>query len=177
MKDGHSSSPGLPPAGLPAPGLPAPSAPGLIERLAEFRYRLRSFVQFSEQAALNAGLQPQQHQLLLQIAGAPAGAIPTIAYAAERLGLRHNSVVELTNRSVEEGLLERASDEADARRVLLRVTSKGTRLLHKLAAHHRSELEVMGPALIEALTRIEHWERDHAAGSPAAPRSIVRGAR
>jgi DNA-binding MarR family transcriptional regulator len=184
MRDGHSSSPGLPPPGLPPPGLPAPSlpapglpAPGLIERLAEFRYRLRSFVQFSEQAAHDAGLQPQQHQLLLQIAGAPAGAIPTIAYAAERLGLRHNSVVELANRSVEEGLLERTSDEADARRVLLRVTSKGTRLLHKLAAHHRSELEVMGPALIEALTRIEHWEHDPGPGSPASPRSVVRGAR
>src|SRR5438270_9319960 len=68
MKEKHSPSHGLP-------------ASGLMERLAEFRYRLRAFVQFSEQAALNAGLQPQQHQLLLQIAGAPAGAIPTIAYA------------------------------------------------------------------------------------------------
>jgi DNA-binding MarR family transcriptional regulator len=115
--------------------------------------------------------------LLLQIAGAPAGAIPTIAYAAERLGLRHNSVVELANRSEEEGLLERTSDEADARRVLLRVTSKGTRLLHKLASHHRSELEVMGPDLIEALIRIEHWDQDQTPGSPAAPRSVARGAR
>jgi DNA-binding MarR family transcriptional regulator len=174
MKDGHSSSPGLQSRDLPSPNLPSPN---LMERQAEFRYRLRTFVQFSEQAALNAGLQPQQHQLLLQIAGAPAGAIPTIAYAAERLGLRHNSVVELANRSVEDGLLERTTDETDARRVLLRVTSKGTRLLHKLASHHRSELEVMGPALIEALNRIEHWEHDHATGSPAAPRSVVRGAR
>jgi DNA-binding MarR family transcriptional regulator len=115
--------------------------------------------------------------LLLQIAGAPAGTVPTIAYAAERLGLRHNSVVELANRSVEEGLLERTSDEADARRVLLRVTSRGTRLLHKLAAHHRSELEVMGPALIEALTRIEHFEQDASAGTPAPSRNVVRGAR
>jgi DNA-binding MarR family transcriptional regulator len=164
MKDGRSPLPGLP-------------SPGLIERLAEFRYRLRTFVQFSEQAAHTAGLQPQQHQLLLQVAGAPTGAIPTIAYAAERLGLRHNSVVELTNRSVEEGLLERTSDETDARRVLLRVTPKGTRLLHKLAAHHRSELEVMGPALIDALTRIEHWKQDHDSSAPASPRSAVRGAR
>jgi DNA-binding MarR family transcriptional regulator len=162
MKDDHPSPPGL---------------PGLMERLAEFRYRLRTFIQFSERAAVAAGLQPQQHQLLLQIAGAPAGAIPTIAYAAERLGLRHNSVVELTNRSVEEGLLERTSDESDARRVLLRVTSKGTRLLHKLAAHHRSELEVMAPALIEALTRIQNWEKDLGPDSPAASRSVVRGAR
>ena len=154
-----------------------PSSANLIERLAEFRYRLRIFLQFSEQAAIAAGLQPQQHQLLLQIAGAPAGTAPTIAYAAERLGLRHNSVVELTNRSVEEGLLERTSDATDARRVLLRVTAKGTRLLHKLAAHHRSELEVMAPALIEALTRIEHWEQDHGTSAPAASRDLSRGAR
>ena len=157
-----------------------PSSDSLIERLAEFRYRLRTFLQFSEQAAHAAGLQPQQHQLLLQIAGAPADALPTIAYAAERLGLRHNSVVELANRSVDEGLLERTSDEADARRVLLRVTSRGARLLQKLAAHHRSELEVMGPALIEALTRIEHYERDEPELAPApqpAARAAVRGAR
>ena len=157
-----------------------PSSDSLIERLAEFRYRLRTFLQFSEQAAHAAGLQPQQHQLLLQIAGAPADALPTIAYAAERLGLRHNSVVELANRSVEEGLLERTSDEADARRVLLRVTSRGARLLQKLATHHRSELEVMGPALIEALTHIEHYERDEPYPAPAAqpaPRAAVRGAR
>lgn len=157
-----------------------PSSDSLIERLAEFRYRLRTFLQFSEQAAHAAGLQPQQHQLLLQIAGAPADALPTIAYAAERLGLRHNSVVELANRSVEEGLLERTSDEADARRVLLRVTSRGARLLQKLATHHRSELEVMGPALIEALTHIEHYERDEPYPAPAAQpatRAAVRGAR
>ena len=148
-----------------------------MERLAEFRYRLRVFMQFSEQAAHAAGLQPQQHQLLLQIAGAPAGAVPTIAYAAERLGLRHNSVVELTNRSVDEGLLERTIDPSDARRVLLRVTAKGTRLLHKLASHHRSELEVMGPDLIEALIRIEHFEEGSGTGSPVAARSAARGAR
>jgi len=126
----------------------------LIQQLAEFRYRLRRFLHFSEQAAGAAGLQSQQHQLLLQIAGAPDGSLPTIAYAAERLGLRHNSVVELANRSEDEGLLERTSDETDARRVLLRVTPRGARVLHKLSAHHRSELEIMGPALIEALTAI-----------------------
>jgi DNA-binding MarR family transcriptional regulator len=144
------------------------SIDSLIPRLAEFRYRLRRFLQFSEQAAVSTGLQPQQHQLLLQIAGAPEHALPTIAYAAERLGLRHNSVVELANRCVEEGLLERTSDAADARRVLLRVTSRGSRVLHKLAAHHRSELEEMGPTLIEALTAIVPGEAADADATSAA---------
>jgi DNA-binding MarR family transcriptional regulator len=153
------------------------TANNLIARLAEFRYRLRSFLQFSEQAAHAAGLQPQQHQLLLQLAGAPPDAVPTIAYAAERLGLRHNSVVELVNRSVEEGLLERASDDSDARRVLLRITARGAGLLQKLATHHRSELEVMGPALIEALTRIEHFDQDQTLSVQPGTRAGLRGAR
>ena len=138
----------------------------LIARLAEFRYRLRVFLHFSEQAATAAGLQPQQHQLLLQIAGAPEGAVPTIAYAAERLGLRHNSVVELANRSEDEGLLERISDETDARRVLLRITARGARVLQRLSAHHRSELENMGSELIATLTAIASTTAPQAQASP-----------
>ena len=71
----------------------------LHQALAEFRYQLRSFLVLSEQAAQQVYLHPQQHQLLLQIAGAPAGTIVSIAYAAgSALGLRHHTVVELTDR-------------------------------------------------------------------------------
>src|ERR1700733_10941694 len=79
----------------------------LLRTLADFRFELRRFLHFSEIAATEEGLHPQQHQLLLQVAGAPEGAVVTIAYAAERLGLRHNTVVELVNRSEGEGLLVR----------------------------------------------------------------------
>ena len=71
----------------------------LLSTLAEFRFELRQFLQFSESASLEAGLQPQQHQLLLQVAGAAEGTAVTIAYAASRLGLKHNSAVELVDRS------------------------------------------------------------------------------
>ena len=54
----------------------------LLSKLADFRYELRRFLLFSESAALEAGLHPQQHQLLLQVAGAPASTAVTIAYAA-----------------------------------------------------------------------------------------------
>ncbi|AXC10793.1 Transcriptional regulator, MarR family [Acidisarcina polymorpha] len=101
------------------------------------------------------GLQPQQHQLLLQIAGAPAGATTTIAYAAGRLGLRHNSVVELVDRSEKQRLLKRVEDQADRRRVLLRLTRKGERLLLQLADEHASELHDMAPRLASVLHRIE----------------------
>ena len=120
----------------------------LLPLLAEFRYQLRRFLQFSEQAAHQANLQPQQHQLLLQVAGAPKETPVTIAYAAERLGLRHNSVVELVNRSVGEGLLARHKDATDARCVLLEITSKGRRILSSLSEHHARELNELAPQLI-----------------------------
>lgn len=82
----------------------------LVRTLAEFRYELRRFMQFSECAAREAGLHPKQHQLLLQVAGAPESTAVTIAYAAERLGLKHNSTVELVDRSEREGLLARTAD-------------------------------------------------------------------
>jgi DNA-binding MarR family transcriptional regulator len=111
------------------PTKPSPAEPAsLVESLAEFRFELRRFLHFSEEAASAAGLQPQQHQLLLQVAGARAGTTVTIAYAAKRLRLRHNSVVELVNRSVLEGLLVRAQDSGDLRRVLLQITPKGKKV-------------------------------------------------
>ena len=131
------------------------SGPGsLLITLAEFRFQLRCFLHFSECAALKAGLQPQQHQLLLQVAGAPRETAVTIAYAAERLGLRHNSVVELADRSECEGLLARKVDPLDKRRILLRVTRKGSQVLGRLAGDHSRELNELAPRLERALKNI-----------------------
>jgi DNA-binding MarR family transcriptional regulator len=96
-----------------------------LQNLAEFRYELRRFVQFSEGCAAEAGLHPQQHQLLLQLAGAPDGAETTVSYAAERLGLRHHTVVELSKRCEESGLINRNQDMNDRRCIQLQVTAKG----------------------------------------------------
>jgi len=71
----------------------------------------------------------------------------TIAYAAERLGLKHNSTVELVNRSEREGLLSRVEDTGDRRRVILRVTRKGNQVLGKLSNEHARELNELAPRL------------------------------
>ena len=135
------------------------SSNALLGLLSEFRFELRRFLQFSEQAAVASGLQPQQHQLLLQVAGAPENTTVTIAYAAERLGIRHNSAVELVDRSVREGLLMRVEDPDDHRRAILRLTRQGARVLSRLFGDHVRELTVMAPRLVEALEQI----RRHAA--------------
>jgi DNA-binding MarR family transcriptional regulator len=141
---------------------PAPGPDPLLSTLADFRYELRRFLHFSESAALDAGLQPQQHQLLLQVAGAPGSTAVTIAYAAARLGLKHNSAVELVDRSEREGLLARTADADDKRRAILRVTHKGKEVLARLASNHARELNEMAPRLIEAL---EHVRLHAGAGS------------
>jgi DNA-binding MarR family transcriptional regulator len=138
------------------------AAPDLLTALAGFRYELRRFLHFSESAALEAGLQPQQHQLLLQVAGAQETAPVTIGYVAERMALKHNSAVELVDRSEREGLLERTADARDRRCALLRLTRKGRRMLERLADAHARELHEMAPRLIGALERV----RIH--GRPAA---------
>lgn len=105
----------------------------------------------SENAANNAGLHPQQHQLLLTVAGVPEGRSPSIAYAAEALGLKHNTVVELVDRCEQQGLLERTTDPADRRRVCLRTTARGQKILNRLSQFHLQELSLQGPMLIESL--------------------------
>lgn len=134
--------------------LATPGPDLLLKTLAEFRYELRRFLLFSECAALEAGLQPQQHQLLLQVAGAPGNMAVTIAYAAERLGLKHNSTVELVDRSEREGLLERTTDANDKRRAILRITRKGRMILGRLAGDHAKELVELAPRLTRALKNI-----------------------
>ncbi len=130
-----------------------------LQTLAEFRHALRQFLHFSEEAAARAGLHPQQHQLLLQIAGVPGGVAATISYAAERLGLRHHSVVELSKRCEEEGLIHRAHNTHDRRCVVLQVTPNGQQLLQSLAEDHARELYELAPRLIEALTQVRTSNR------------------
>ncbi len=125
-----------------------------IQVLAEFRREIRRFLQFSEQAAGAAGLQPQQHQLLLQIAGAPEGTLVTIGFIAEVMSLRHHTVVELSKRCELAGLVRRTHDPRDRRCVVLELTSQGQRALRQLSDVHAKQLRELAPSLIQALTRL-----------------------
>jgi DNA-binding MarR family transcriptional regulator len=119
--------------------------------LAEFRFQIRRFLQFSEAQARAYGLEPQQHQLLLAVRGLPEGKIATIGELAERLRLKHHSTVELVNRLETLGAVSRGKNEADRRKVTVQLTRAGSILLRKLSLAHRHELETTGPELIRAL--------------------------
>jgi len=83
------------------------------QALAEFRYQIRRFIRFSEQIARTAGIEPQQHQLLLAVKGLPPDKKATIGELAERLQLQHHSTVELVDRLSEGGFVERQRDGED----------------------------------------------------------------
>ncbi len=122
--------------------------------LANFRYVLRQFLRFSEEAATRVGLPSQQHQLLLQIAGIADGEQATLAYLVQRLAVRHHTLVELSQRCEEAGLLVRKSDPRNRRIVVLKLTAAGNRLLQELSDDHVRELEELGPNLIAALQKV-----------------------
>jgi len=127
--------------------------------LAEFRYRIRVFLNGSEQAARAAGLEPQQYLLLLALRGLPPGREATIRELAERMQLRHHSVVELVDRLERQQLLRRERSRTDRRQVIVHLTSRGEKILSRLARQRIAELRTAAPALARALTAVIHSTR------------------
>ena len=128
--------------------------PGDYRALAALRYQIRKFLRFSEEAAREAGVEPQHHQLMLAIKGLPAGTPATVGEIAERLQIQHHSSVELINRLVEQKLVQRTRSSQDRRQVIISLTARGERLLRELSLHHRRELQARAPELIVTLRSI-----------------------
>ncbi len=124
------------------------------ETLAAFRYALRQFIRFSEDAARAAGITAQQHQALLAIKGFPGRDQLTVGELAERLQLRHHSAVGLIDRMVSEKLITRGASPEDRRRVIIQLTNRGEKVLETLTATHSEQLRRIGPELNTLLSRL-----------------------
>src|SRR5690348_17640743 len=94
------------------------------EVLADLRYQLRRFLRTRELGARRAGIEPQQYLLLLQVRGLAGRREATIGALAERLQISHHGVVQLVDRLVERGLVERRRG-ADRREVVVRLRRPG----------------------------------------------------
>jgi DNA-binding MarR family transcriptional regulator len=119
---------------------------GDYQRLARFRYALRRFLRFSEDAAREAGISPGQYQLLLFIRSFD-GRPPIVAELAERLQVRHQSAVGLVDRCERAGLVARRPDPEDGRRVRVALTARGTRTLSALVSSHLREIAALRQAV------------------------------
>ncbi|MEI2640472.1 MAG: MarR family winged helix-turn-helix transcriptional regulator [Microthrixaceae bacterium] len=117
-----------------------PLSPADYRTLAQFRYALRVFQRFSEDAARSAGVTPSQHQLMLAIKGWGGSEDPAVGDLAEVLQLKHHSAVELVQRAAQADLVIASTDPDDARRQLITLTEKGEEILASLSLTHRDEL-------------------------------------
>lgn len=140
-------SPRRVPRGVPDTSFPA--FPDVVRDLARFRYALRVFLRFSETSARECGVTPQQHQLMLGVAGFSGRGSATISELAEFLQERHHSVVGLVGRAVRRGLIRTEQDTEDRRVVIVSLTPTGRRLLARLSSLHRREVGRMR-ALMDA---------------------------
>lgn len=128
------------------------------EDLAAFRFELRQFLRFSEEAAAAAGVTAQQYQALLVIKGFPGRDYVTVGELAERLLIRHHSAVGLVDRLVHEDLVTRNAADDDRRQVHIRLTPRGDHVLADLASNHREKLRFVGPELRALLQRVNQGE-------------------
>jgi DNA-binding MarR family transcriptional regulator len=124
------------------------------EMLAAFRYALRQFLHFSEEAAHAAGITPQQHQALLAVKGFPGRDCVTVGELAERLQLRHHSAVGLVDRLVAERLMARSPSARDRRQVYVQLSLRGENVLGRLSSAHNEQLKRIAPGLILRLKQL-----------------------
>ncbi len=111
-----------------------------LRRLAWFRYRVRRFLRFSERVARSCGITPQQHQLLLGVAGYTGRGWATISELAEFLQERHNAVVGLVQRAAERGLVRKLQGQRDRRFVKVHLTHRSVTILEKISRMNIAEL-------------------------------------
>jgi DNA-binding MarR family transcriptional regulator len=132
----------------------APMSSEDYQALAAFRYALRKFLRFSEEAARRAGITPQQYVAMILVRGFPERDRLTISELAERLQVRHHSAVGLIDRMVAQGLMVRQPGGDDRRQVFVTLTPRGAELLEPLAAAHRDQLQRIGRDLRQVLERL-----------------------
>ena len=149
------------------PRTPAPTSAGTkrstaralsetdFRRLAQFRYALREFLHFSDGAAGEAGLTPQQYQALVAVRGLSGEEPPSVGDLAGWLLIEHHSAVGLVDRLAAAGLIVRGKEGKDGRRVTLALTPKAQTLLSGLVDAHRAELRRLIPLMKPLLSELE----------------------
>jgi DNA-binding MarR family transcriptional regulator len=120
-----------------------PLAKSDFAALSEFRYQMRRYERFSENAVQAEGITPLQYLLLLHVKGFKGREWATIGELAERLQSKQHGVVALVTRCEAGGLVERRANLDDRRRVEVHLLPAGEAILTRLAEVHRAELRAL----------------------------------
>lgn len=126
------------------------------EALSNFRYMLRCFLRFSEDAAREEGITALQYQLMLHTQGFEGRTWASITEIAERLQMQVHGAVALVTRCEEAGLVRRKPSEHDRRQVEVHLLPAGRRKMVRLASQHSDQLS----ALFDAVTLASSVDED-----------------
>ena len=110
---------------------------GLIHDLIAYGHRLDAC---RDAFAAIAGISGVQYEILMRVSRADGLPVGEVAARLHRSGA---FITIEANKLVAAGILEKASDPADGRRVLLRCSSKSLQLLEKLAPYQRRINDVL----------------------------------
>jgi len=135
--------------------------------LAELRYRIRQFLKEGDTTARKEGLEPQQYLLLLAIRGLPPDVPGKIRTLADRLALKHHSVVELVDRLEQHGYVKRTRSREDKRQVLVSLLPKGQKVLERVVQQRIGELRASGRQLVQAIDALLRDGRPRSGGTAA----------
>jgi DNA-binding MarR family transcriptional regulator len=133
--------------------------------LAELRYRIRRFLKEGDTTARQEGLEPQQYLLLLAIRGLPPDVPGKIRTLADRLALKHHSVVELVDRLELHGYVKRTRSREDKRQVLVSLLPKGQKVLERVVQQRIGELRASGRQLVQAIDALLRDGRPRSGGT------------
>jgi DNA-binding MarR family transcriptional regulator len=130
---------------------------------ADFRCAFRQFLRYAEEQSREQGITPQQHFLLLVVRGHDHHPKVSIGDVADALQIRHHGASLLVDRCVRRGLLERAEDPEDRRRVHVWLTVEGQNVLDRIMDANRKKLGALQEALFrdslrQALKRYQELE-------------------
>lgn len=150
-----------------------------VQDLAWFRYTLRKFLRFSENAARLCGVTPQQHQLLLGIAGHTGRGWATLSELAEFLQEKHNSVVGLVERAAQHGLVRKTQGVEDRRVVVVSLTRRGEGVLLKLTQLHKEEVQrvqagILSLPNIQPASRLPRTKPTPAGNAPRTVKKVLK---
>jgi DNA-binding MarR family transcriptional regulator len=99
----------------------------------------RQFVQTLDSISRDSGVEPRQYELLLLVSHWERNRPPTVRDISRSLGIRHNTTVELIDRTAGKGLVERVRDAGDRRQVFLKLTAEGQRILRTVWERYREQ--------------------------------------
>lgn len=123
--------------------------------LAGFRFHVRKFFAFSEQALAQAEITPLQYQALLAIRAHQGDKLISTRALADHLFAKLSSTVELVDRLAKSGLVERVRRPEDRRVAYVTLTTLGRQRLARLAELHLAQHRKQLPELLAVISQLE----------------------